>query len=81
MREILRKVWQFLSFIFVLYGFYLLFLFLWDAPSTRVKEELALSSTSTSSTLLAMGTSAVLWIRKHRENIPLRKPPLQGWKP
>ncbi|GEM_PF-762601 len=73
----MRKIWQFLSFIFVLYGFYLLFLFIWDTL-IRVKEEVALPL-ATLITLLAMGISAVLWIRKHRESIPLRKP--SGIKP
>ena len=61
-REVLRKLWQFISFIFVLYGFYLFFLFVWDTM-VRVNENLAVP-TATGATLLLMGVSAFLWIRK-----------------
>ncbi len=62
-QDIPRKVWQFLSFIFVLYGFYLFFLFVWDTM-VRVNEGLALP-VAVVTTLLLMGISALLWARKH----------------
>ncbi|WP_457600161.1 hypothetical protein [Hydrogenivirga sp.] len=61
--QVLRKLWQFLSFVFVLYGFYLFFLFVWDTM-VRVNERLALP-TAAGLTLLLMSISALLWIRKH----------------
>lgn len=61
--QFLRKLWQVVSFIFVLYGFYLLFLFFWDTL-IRVNEKLALPLAAFL-TLIAMGISAILWIRKH----------------
>ncbi|MDQ7082222.1 MAG: hypothetical protein Q9N34_03960 [Aquificota bacterium] len=63
MRGILKKVRQFLSFIFVLYGFYLLFLFLWDT-AIRVREDIALPL-SAGVTAVVMVVSGVLWARKH----------------
>ncbi len=63
MRGVLRKVWQFISFVFVLYGFYLLFLFIWDT-AIRVKEDIALPL-SAGLTAVAMFVSGVLWARKH----------------
>jgi ABC-type antimicrobial peptide transport system permease subunit len=62
MRSILRKLWQFLSFIFVLYGFYLLFLFIWDTM-IRVNEALALPL-AVLITLAVMAVSGFLWARK-----------------
>jgi hypothetical protein len=59
----LRKIWQVVSFLFVLYGFYLLFLFLWDTLN-RINEQLALPI-SILITLGIMSVSAVLWVRKH----------------
>ena len=62
-KELLRKVWQVISFIFVLYGFYLFFLFVWDTVN-RVNEKLALP-VAFLMTLLLVGVSSLLWIRKH----------------
>ncbi len=62
-KELLRKIWQFVSFLFVLYGFYLFFLFVWDTM-VRVNEELALPA-ALLSTLVLMAISALFWIRKH----------------
>jgi len=61
--QFLRKLWQVVSFIFVIYGFYLLFLFFWDTL-IRVNERLALPLAAFL-TLIAMGISALFWIRKH----------------
>ncbi len=58
----LKKVWQAVSFLFVLYGFYLLFLFLWDT-TVRLNEELALPL-SLSITVIALGVSGIFWARK-----------------
>ncbi len=70
MRNILRKLWQLISFVFVLYGFYLLFLFFWDT-FLRVNENIALP-VSAGITLGIMGVSGILWIRKHAEHLPWR---------
>ena len=62
-KELLRKIWQFVSFLFVLYGFYLFFLFVWDTM-VRVNEKIALPI-ALLSTLVLMAVSALFWIRKH----------------
>ena len=62
LREALRKIWQFISFLFVLYGFYLFFLFVWDTM-IRVNERIAVP-TATVATLILMGVSAFFWLRK-----------------
>ncbi len=62
-KELLRKIWQFVSFLFVLYGFYLFFLFVWDTM-VRVNERIALP-VALLSTLVLMAISALLWVRKH----------------
>ncbi len=62
-REFTRKVWQFISFVFVLYGFYLFFLFIWDTM-IRVNEEIALPF-ALLTTLALMAVSGFFWIRKH----------------
>ena len=63
LREVLRKVWQFMSFLFVLYGFYLLFLFLLDTM-IRVNKAIALPFAIVA-TLALMAVSGFFWIRKH----------------
>jgi len=70
MRKVLRRAWQTLSFLFVLYGFYLFFLFVLDTVN-RISEEAAIP-VSILVTLIAMGISAFLWLRKHREHLPIR---------
>jgi len=70
MRKALRKIWQIASFLFVLYGFYLFFLFVLDTLN-RVNEGFAFPA-SALITLTAMGVSALLWLRKHREHLPVR---------
>ncbi len=70
MRKALRRAWQALSFAFVLYGFYLFFLFVLDTLN-RVNEGVAFPA-SVLITLAAMGISAFLWFRKHREHLPIR---------
>ena len=62
-REVLRKAWQFISFVFVLYGFYLLFLFIWDTM-IRVNEGIALPF-ALGATLALMAVSGFFWLRKH----------------
>ncbi len=62
-REFTRKVWQFISFVFVLYGFYLFFLFIWDTM-IRVNEKIALPF-ALLTTLALMAVSGFFWIRKH----------------
>ena len=61
--DFLKKVWQFVSFLFVLYGFYLLFLFLWDTL-IRVNEKGAFLISLTI-TLTAMAVSGAFWARKN----------------
>ncbi len=63
LREVLRKVWQFISFLFVLYGFYLLFLFILDTM-IRVNKGIALPFAIVA-TLALMAVSGFFWIRKH----------------
>jgi len=70
MRRILRRIWQGFSLLFVLYGFYLFFLFVLDTFN-RINEDLALPA-SVVITLIAMGISTLLWIRKHREHLPVK---------
>ncbi len=72
MREILRKVWQVLSFLFILYGFYLLFLFLWDTL-IRVNETLALPLAG-GITLAVMVVSGLLWMRKRIRTLTTKNP-------
>ena len=67
---VLRKLWQVISFIFVLYGFYLLFLFLWDTLN-RVSEDNAVLIAGLI-TVTAMSGSGFLWLRKHREHLPIK---------
>ena len=67
LRRILRKVWQVVSVLFVLYGFYLLFLFIWDTM-IRVNERAALPVAATL-TLAVMLVSGILWVRKHIKQI------------
>ncbi len=62
-QELLRKLWQALSFVFVLYGFYLLFLFILDT-TLRVNEKIALP-VSAGITLSVMAVSGYIWARKH----------------
>ncbi len=63
MRKLLRRLWQFLSFVFVLYGFYLFFLFVWDTM-IRVNEKMAVP-VATLMTLILAFVSALFWLRKH----------------
>jgi len=70
LREIVRKLWQILSFLFVIYGFYLFFLFVWDTM-LRVKESLALP-VALLITLCLMAISGFFWLRKHREHLPIK---------
>lgn len=56
-----------MSVLFVLYGFYLLFLFIWDTM-IRVNERLALP-VAAALTLAVMLVSGILWIRKHIKQI------------
>ncbi len=69
--EFLRKVWQIISFLFVLYGFYLLFLFLWDTLN-RVNEGVALPL-ALLITLIVMSVSGFFWARKHMKKLGLIK--------
>ncbi len=69
MKEILSKLWNAVSFLLVLYGFYLLFLFFYDT-TLRVKEGLALPL-SLALTSIIVGVSAFFWIRKHLQRIKL----------
>ena len=62
-KEALKKAWQVLSFIFVLYGFYLFFLFVWDTM-LRISEKLAFP-VALLSTVVLMAVSALFWLRKH----------------
>ncbi len=63
MRKLLRRLWQFLSFVFVLYGFYLFFLFVWDTM-IRVNEKMAVPVATLMTLILAL-VSALFWLRKH----------------
>ncbi len=56
-----------MSVLFVLYGFYLLFLFIWDTM-IRVNERTALPVAVTL-TLAVMLVSGILWVRKHIKQI------------
>ncbi len=67
MQDILRKLWQFISFVFVIYGFYLLFLFFWDTLN-RLSEGIALP-VSVSLTLIVVGVSGYFWIKKHLKRV------------
>ena len=69
-KGILSKLWQFVSFLFVLYGFYLFFLFVLDT-ALRVNDKLALPL-ALLTTLLLMGISALLWLRKHKGSLPIK---------
>ena len=69
-RNVLNKLWQFISFIFVLYGFYLFFLFVWDT-ALRVNDRIALPL-ALLTTLLLMSLSGLLWLRKHRSSLPIK---------
>jgi len=64
MYQALRKVWQVLSFLLLLYGFYLFFLFAWDTL-VRVEEKVALPVAFLLTAVLA-GVSALFWVRKRR---------------
>lgn len=59
---LLKKIWQVLSFLFVIYGFYLLFLFFWDT-TYRIAGKLAVP-VSAGLTLLVMLISGFFWLRK-----------------
>jgi hypothetical protein len=67
MKKILGKVWGFVSVIFVLYGFYLLFLFFYDTL-LRLSPGIALPL-SLLLTLTALLVSAFFWLRKHLHHI------------
>ena len=74
-RDFLSKLWQFVSFLFVLYGFYLFFLFVWDTM-IRLNNRLALPL-ALSTTLLFMGISTFFWLRKHKDSLPIK---IKGWQ-
>ncbi|MGC8852922.1 MAG: hypothetical protein ACP5P0_04895 [Hydrogenobacter sp.] len=62
--NILSKLWQAFSFLLVIYGFYLLFLFLLDT-FLRINSSIALPA-SLFITLLSVALVIIFWIKKKR---------------
>jgi len=61
-KELYRRIWKLISFLFLLYGFYLFFLFVWDTM-VRVNERIAFPI-ALFSTFVLIVISTLLWLRK-----------------
>lgn len=64
LKKVKNYIFQFISFVFVVYGFYLLFLFLYDT-SLRVNGRIALPF-SLLTVLLLFTFTMVYWVKKKR---------------